>query len=319
MVRMRALVGIAIVCAITATCGILAWQLSIEKVRSRQQVELLHSKDIRIAEIDRARARLEREVDRLSGKAKAAEAPKRLPPSTAASEPSETTVPERVRLRWNLPGWRAMQRAQQKLHVWRSYTPLTRQLGLSAKDADRFIDLLVAQRERGNDMWQQNPPADRASLKQKQLDMKRDEEAEIEAYLGADRIPTYREYQRTLGARMSVSRLGEQLGALGVPLDADQREKLITIITEEFERIPTPELASGEETLDEFKRRLDWMDDCYRRVRERAAGALSSQQLKFLSDQQELQAATRHSALEMQKQALLAGLSTGGGFWYPAE
>lgn len=318
MVRMRARVGIAILVVITATCGILAWQLSIEKARGRLQVELLHSKDIRIAETDRTRTRLEMEVDRLSGKAKAAEAPKTLPPSTAA-EPSETAIPEQVRLRWNLPGWRAMQHAQQKLRLWRTYTPLTRQLGLSAKDTDRFIDLLVAQQERESDMWQQNSSADRASLKQKQLDIKRDEEAEIEVYLGADRIATYREYQRTMRARMSVSGLGEQLGALGVPLDADQREKLITITTEEFERIPTPEPASGEETLDDFKRRLDWLDDCYRRVRERAAGTLSSQQLKYLSDQQELQAATRHGALEMQKQARLAGLSTGGGFWYPAD
>jgi hypothetical protein len=63
----------------------------------------------------------------------------------------------------------------------------------------------------------------------------------------------------------------------------------------------------------------DWLDDYERRVRERAAATLSSQQVKYLSDQQALQAATRHSALEMQRQARLAGLSTGVGWWYPAD
>jgi hypothetical protein len=102
-------------------------------------------------------------------------------------------------------------------------------------------------------------------------------------------------------------------------LDAGQRDALITLITEESDRTQTPERGPGEETLDDFKRRLDSLDDYDRRVRERAAETLTSQQLKYLSDEQKLREDMRHKALEMQEQGRRAGLSTGNFFWYPAE
>ena len=319
MVRMRALAGIATVIAIAGTCGILAWQLSIEKARSREQVQLLHAKENRIVEIERARARLETEVKRLSRKAEAATASKDSPPNTAATQPSATQEPEQFRLRRNLPGARAYFRAQQKLQFSRWYGALIQELRLSAKDGDRFLDLLVAQQERDNDASEQNRSADRASVEQARLDMKREHEAEIEALLGAEGSRTYGEYLRTLGSRMRVSQLGEQLGARGVPLSVEQRQILIALMAEEWERVPAPDHPSDGGTLDDLKKTLNWLDDYERRVRERAATTLSSQQVKFLGDQQALQAATRHSALEMQRQARLAGLSTGVGFWYPAD
>lgn len=316
MVKMRALAVTAIAVAIVVPCGILAWQLSIEKARSREQRQLLHAQET-------ARARLEMELNRLSRKTEAATPPKGLAAPAVAEQPSAAPGFADTRLRDNLPRTRAIRRAQEQLRFWRYYGGLIRELDLSAKDADRFFDVLVGLQERENDASiareQEHRPADPASTELAQLDMQRRVEADIEAFLGADKFRTYREYRRTLGARMRVSQLAEQLDALGVPLDADLWGNLITLIAEESERVPAPEPASGEETLDDFKRRLNWQDDYDRRVRARASDTLSSQRVTFLSDQQQIRAAMRRSALEMETQARLAGLSTGAGFWYPAE
>jgi hypothetical protein len=317
MARMRSLVGIATAIALVVTCGILAWQLSIEKTRNRQQVQLLRTKDGQIAEIVRARARLEMEVNSRSGKTTA-------PPSNVTPQPSATAqsqqIPEQARLRWNLPKARAMRHAETKLRYWHSHTALVGKLGLSATEANRFIDLLVSQAERVQDEWDQNPlPNDRASREQALRAIDQWQDAEVEAFLGPEKFRTYHEYQRTLVARSQVNQLGGELGSLGLPLDSGQRETLITMMTEESERTPPPEPSGAEETLDAFKRRLDSMDDYDRRVRERAADTLSSQQLKYLSDEQKLREDMRHKALEMQEQARRAGLSTGSFFWYPPD
>src|ERR1700676_702781 len=46
------------------------------------------------------------------------------------------------------------------------------------------------------------------------------------AYSGS--VVFYHEYQRTLVARSQVNQLGGELGSLGLPLDSEQRETLIT-------------------------------------------------------------------------------------------
>jgi hypothetical protein len=317
MARMPALVGITVVLGLAATCGILGWQLSSEKARSREQVQLLRSKDGRIDEIDRARARLEAQLNTLHGKTGAAPPPRAAPQSSTADSQQ---IPERTRLLWDLPGARAMRHAETKLRYWRSHGALVGKLGLSATDANRFVDLLVSQAERVQDGWNQNPlPNDRASREQALHAIDQRQNAEVEAFLGPDKFRTYHEYQRTLIARMQVNQLDGQLGSMGLALDAGQRDALITLMTEESDRTQTPERGPGEETLDDFKRRLDSLDDYDRRVRERAAETLTSQQLKYLSDEQKLREDMRHKALEMQEQGRRAGLSTGNFFWYPAE
>lgn len=105
---MRALAGIAPVVAIAGTCGMLAWQLSIEKARSREQVQPLHAKENRMVEIEHARARLDTKMKRLAGKAEAATASKDSPPNTAATQRTATQEAEQFRLRRNLPASRAM-------------------------------------------------------------------------------------------------------------------------------------------------------------------------------------------------------------------
>ncbi len=315
---MRPLVAIAIIVGFAATCGVLAWQLSIEKARGREQTRLLHSDEVRMAEIDRTRARLEGELNRLHGRAGAAPTPTGAPqPSPAANSQQ---IPERVHLLRELPETHSMNHAATKLRYWRSHAALLGKLGLSPTDANRFIDLLVSQAERVQDGWNQNPlPNDRASREHALHAIDQQQNAEVEAFLGPEKFRTYHEYQRTLIARTHVNQLGGELGSLGLPLDAGQRETLIAMMTEESERTPPPEPASGEETLDDFKRRLDYLDDYDRRIRERAADSLSSQQLKYLADEQKLQEDLRRRALEMHEQARRSGISMGNAFWYPAN
>lgn len=317
---MRSLVGIAIaiVVGLAVTWGILAWQLSIEKALNREQIQLLRAKDGRIADIDHARAQLEGELNRLHGTTAPAPTPTGGEPAYAASKPEQ--IPELFRLRWNLPTARTLRHAEAKLRYWRSHTALVGKLGLSAADANRFIDLLVSQAERVQDAWNQNPlPNDHASRDQALNAIDQWQNAEVEAFLGPEKFRTYHEYQRTLVARSQVNQLGGELGSLGLPLDAGQRDTLISMMAEESERIPPPEPSGAEETLDDFKRRLDSMDDYDRRVRERAADTLSSQQLKYLRDEQKLREDVRHKALEMEEQARRTGLSTGHAFWFPAD
>jgi hypothetical protein len=122
-------------------------------------------------------------------------------------------------------------------------------------------------------------PVDAADLQRKQID-------EVAALIGYDKIEQFKAYQESLPARQEANAIARQLEAADLRLDDAQREKLVTVLSEERKRIPAPEFVDG--TSPEAYRQAwtAWQNDYQQRTETRVRTILSADQLGTYDDYQ---------------------------------
>jgi hypothetical protein len=216
--------------------------------------------------------------------------PADMPPPGAVPPPSPM---ERRGNSSNLPADPNNRRLQQEIRLRRRYAELPAALGLEAAQADKLYDLLadyqIAAYESGRPY-----EGDRLGRQSVENATRQQRDAAIEALLGPDKAAEFQSFEKSIPARMQVSRIGESMAAANVPLSDSQRKSLITAVMTEQEAGPPPErFVDGARDPDYEARFLDWQADYSRRVQQRVEPLLNAEQARQYRDAVQAQNARR--------------------------
>ncbi|HKU17166.1 MAG TPA: hypothetical protein VJQ52_22420 [Steroidobacteraceae bacterium] len=184
----------------------------------------------------------------------------------------------------------AAHRAQERMMARREYGMLFELLQLSPQQEEEFLEVVVA------DMMA-DPGI--AELRANRAKWERERNDKLNAIVGFEKAPLFEGYLRNIEEYTRVANVGMQLDAAGAPLSKEQKHYLVALLVAERERVPQPSSQKPIATQADVERELDWMADQDRRIREGAAGVLSSRQLRYLDEIQDARLAKRRVALNM--------------------
>ena len=258
----------------------------------------------RIAELEKSRAELDqfRFADGNSDPDGALPAPAKLEDHSrgkdaATAEPADgegnrlaaggpMAAPERSE------AFQKMIRSQIRANNKRVYADAGARLGLSQEQANALIDLLTEQQVAGMERARQErlggPGSDSRGAAYEAERLRNLDQ--VTALIGADKAELYQEYQKQMPARQEVDMLSRQLegGDVGA-LSKDQRDRMVTALAEERERVPAPKFADIG-TREEFTKAMsEWQSDYQERSNSRARSILDADQLKTYNEYQAFQ------------------------------
>jgi hypothetical protein len=125
----------------------------------------------------------------------------------------------------------------------------------------------------------------------------------LKGLLSPEQYDLFEKYEQSLGPRMQVARLNQQLSGIGAPLKDYQAAALIQIISQESTDLSA--LASRNQSdptsMDEYARAVDAANQ---RICKRAQSILKPAQLAALAAFEKNMAATQIAALKMQRQMM---------------
>jgi hypothetical protein len=277
--------------AFGASTVYLTLQLRDERAQSDQVAAQMQALQARIDELEQARALMmpPRPGDP-TGQPPPIMARGDSPPSQhAVPTESQAAEPERA-TRANRPppesteASRNVLRMNMRANNRRIYEDVEERLGLTKDQANQLIELLTSQQMARMEQARQDggPGRGRAMMQTSQQEL-----AAVASLIGADRIALFQEYQKTVPARQEVQVLTRQLEGADLALSEDQRDRMITALTEERERSPAPRFedsASREEYLAALS---EWQQDYRERSASRARGILDSKQFKSYDQYQQ--------------------------------
>jgi hypothetical protein len=277
----------------------LAGPLRVVRAQAVAVTEQSRALQARIAELERIRAGLEsaRVVEAPAAElvqgGKPSDAPVRGETVALTSEVRQAEPAERAGPAFRGPprseAMQKMMRTQLRANFKRMNADIGAKLGLGAEDASKLVDLLVDQQmatmervreSRGANQSGEQLAAVYADQQQKNL-------AEISALIGADKMEAYKAYQESAPARQEVDMLSRQLEANDLNLSKDQRDRMVTALAEERQRVPPPkgsEAVSREEFLKDM---TAWQEYYNQRTALRASSILTSEQQATYAEYQQ--------------------------------
>jgi len=205
-----------------------------------------------------------------------------LPPSTEPAGPANTPPAPRMRRDAidQTPEGQNMRRLQSEVRLRRMYADMPGTLGLNANQADKLYNLLADSQVSLRDELRahEGEPESRRSI---QDAARAQRDAAIESLLGPDKAAQFQSFEKSMPARMQVSRIGDSMAAANVPLSEAQRNSLIAAVMTEREASPPPEQADSGATDDaDYQARfLDWQADFSSRVQARVEPLLTADQV----------------------------------------
>jgi hypothetical protein len=181
------------------------------------------------------------------------------------------------------PEARSRLRSRQRMGIVQMYRDLLQRWNLSAEETDRVIDALaeaqLRQMERAMLANIEGAPPTRSPL-----DPGADgygEDDALSALLSAEQRRQLEQYRRTLGDRLSLGPLFNELELARMPLSAERRERLIEIVHEERAAVAPPQFRGDPADADNMRREIEtWESDLSQRVRDRIDGLLTGEQLE---------------------------------------
>lgn len=148
--------------------------------------------------------------------------------------------------------YREARRRHRTLALTRGYFDLARVLGISQKDADRLVALLVEQELQSLDRPNFNPRNEKElRIREHEIQQGRlERNAEIAALIGADKLPKWEQYEASLDIRHEVRQMAASVFAPVESLSENQSEALIRVMHTERQRV--------RQELSEFSESLVW-------------------------------------------------------------
>lgn len=197
------------------------------------------------------------------------------------------------------PAMKKMMRQQQMAMMDTMYGPLFKQLGLSPEEIAGFKEKLIDNQMGGVEnasalFGSDADPAKRAEAIESITEKHKAGEEQLKEFLGEDRYGQYKDYQETLGERMTLNQFQQQLSGGQNALSQDQNGQLLAIMKEERENSPAmfgadpnavPDPAQLEAMLSEEKmnEHFEQQEELNRRILERAGAVLTREQLNSLA------------------------------------
>ena len=295
-----------------------------ERTRERQADEALKQ------ELTENQEALNREVRRLTDELqslRANAAPRSATAQTDASPPAKANDSDQKKgglfgdalaKMMEDPAMKKMMRQQQMAMMDTMYGPLFKQLGLSPEEIAGFKEKLIDNQMGGLEgasalFGGEADPAKREEAIKSIAEKHKAGEEQLKEFLGEDRYGQYKDYQETLGERMTLNQFQQQLSGGENALSQDQNAQLLAIMKEERKNSPTlygadPDPAQLEAMLSEEKMNahFEQQEQLNQRILERARAVLSQEQLESLTSFQK-------SQLDMQRFGMQMAIQVMGG------
>ena len=271
----------------------LSVQLQEERAQAEKFGEATQALNARIAELEKAREH------RVVSGSFAMDAPGQGAVSVGVPPPGEKLgasverippPPTNLVAQPRSEAFQKMMRAQVRANNKRLYADIGEHLGLSKQDTSKLIDMLTDQQVEGFARMREGVPLEQAELKRRLDEANRENQAEIEAFLGASKTEQLRDYQQTIPARQELDALTRQLEGSDAPaLSEEQQKRMLTALIEERKRIPTPKMSDSASTEEFVKAHTEWESEYNERLNAQAQSILDSEQLAAYSEYQQWQ------------------------------
>ena len=290
-----------------------AQQASTQRKRADSELALRQKQDLRVAQLERSQARLERELMMARGSAGAPSSGGSavpLPPGPRTgggrmagafaqeSGEREGPPPQEIfraggpRGIMESPAARNFMRSRIKSSIRRMYEDAGPALGLSSEKSSQLLDLLADQQTRN--MGRPNL-ADGETFQQFAEAQQKKNNDEIKTLIGQDKLADWATYQKTLPDRAQLGQVRDQLEQAGMPMTDSQRTEMLAAITEETQRNPRPTYSAGvpqEETIAQMNQ---WQSDYDKALLDRAKQVLTTEQYSSYKEFQDWQTEMRNS------------------------
>lgn len=207
--------------------------------------------------------------------------------TTTAATPSTTRdgdVQRQFRHQLSDPALRSTLRGQQRSALLQLYGDLLRTWHLPADKSDRVLDLLAEQQLQ--EMEQSLNASDSGSTGASRASNDAAVAAtndELNAVLTDQQRKELQRQQDSVGERLTVGSLADELSLAQMPLTDGQREQLTQVMVDERKAVPVPDVSNFPANSPDVQRaREDWQSSLDQRVQDRAATVLTSdQQTRF--------------------------------------
>ena len=287
-----------------------ARQASAQRERADTEMALRQKQDVRVAQLERNQARLERDLMLARGASGAAS------PGTAGGPPppgsrtggrfgfadraqGDREGPPQEFFRGGLPRMlespaaRNFLRSSARNSIRRMYEDVGSALGLSADKKNQFIDLLADQQTRN--MGRPPMPPDGETWAQARQEEQKKNGDEIKALIGPDKLDAWAAYQKTLPDRAQLDVVRNQLEQAGVPMTDSQRTEMLAAISDETQRNPRPTFSAGASQEDTTAQTTQWQSDYDKALLDRAKQVLTTEQYNSYKEFQDWQTEMRNS------------------------
>jgi hypothetical protein len=186
------------------------------------------------------------------------------------------------------PETKKMIRAQQRLMLDQIYSPLIKQMGLSAEEAEQFRNLLadhtLKSAEKATALLGGAASTNRAELTARLTEEQKAFDEQVRSLLGESRYAQYQDYQQTAGERAQLNQFRQQFSGESAVTD-QQTEQLLAFMKEAKQAVgglEQPQDAASMQAMlsgEGIEKLLQNQEAAGRQVYERARGVLSDSQL----------------------------------------
>jgi hypothetical protein len=291
-------------------------QASAQRERADAEMALRKKQEVRVAQLERAQARLERDLMAAQSDASLPPPPPDADARSAARPPGAAaqavrgngvfTVieqgdsngpritpfgPGRRPAFMESPAARNFMKTRMKNSLRRTYEDAGSAMGLSEEKTNQLIDLLADQQTRGIGA----EPPEGKTFQQHAREMQQKNQAEIAALVGEDKLDEWAAYQKSLPDRMQLSQVRDQLDQAGVPMTEGQRTELLAAISEESQRLPRPAWNTGLPPEESIAQMTEWQTEYDKALLDRAKQVLNTEQYNAYKEYQDWQTEMRNS------------------------
>ena len=274
----------------------LAVQLNDERAQADKVAETVAELNARIAELEKAREQRLAVTGVFGAEALgqggiATAPPPPPPPANGESkvEAADGAVFTNAPMQPRSEAFEKMMRTNLRANNKRMYADVGEKLGLSKEDANKLINMLTDQQVgnfgRGRDT-NVTDPAERHRMWE---EARREDQAEIDNFLGPTKAAALREYQETIPARMELDQMNRQLEGADAVLTAEQQTRMLAALIDERKRVPMPQMSNDASHEDYAKAHADWQNDYNERVNAQANSILNTEQLAAYNEYQQWQ------------------------------
>lgn len=141
------------------------------------------------------------------------------------------------------PEMKKLMRTQQSAGTRMMYGDLAKELGLSADQTDKVMELLTARQAAASELALGSVAGSKADPAKSAEVAGYD--AKLQALLGPEKAAKLNEYERTTGDRMAIRQYERSFSTAGLPLDDTQSAGLLQIMKEERMKVPASPLEAG--------------------------------------------------------------------------
>jgi len=203
------------------------------------------------------------------------------------------------------PQMRKLLAAQQATALQGLYADYLAEAQLTPEQAERFFQLLEERQMALMDSSANAMTGGQVDMKEAVAANDAAEEA-LQDMLGPERYSEYQDFEKTLGVRIQVQQLNQQLSGEGIPLQESQRKALIQLMSEAGAAMPgfsegEPQQAASMSpvAIDQYAQAVEAADE---RIYKRAISVLTPPQLTAFAAFQRNAATAQVAGLKMAQQ-----------------